>query len=307
MKKFVILIAAAFVFSFFVCPFEVNGETIAQNENAKPEIAVRLDKDFGYFVGDIVAIRYEIKMPTDSWQISLKDLPKTDEIVDKGIEIREIKTRQFHQESRTVVTLEVKFQIFRVFNQPKNLVIPSIAFFYGPAENPRQMKDFLPQVPIKISPLCGPDEPILQPFFEPAVRPSQKFLALTFLGGILMLAGWLWFLKIFIDQRRRPSPFKEALRKIKRTKPEDYREALLVFRRSLSQSAGQAVFSHNLDELFRTVPQAKNRLQEISKIIEICDNLHFNPNFQPAPKTLFDLKNRLISELKYLARSEKWK
>lgn len=307
MKKLVMLFTAAFVFSFFVCPFGIKGETDAQKENIKPEITVRLDKDFGYFVGDIIAVRYEIKLPAEDWRISLKDLPQAGQTVDQGVEIREIKTRQTGKDGRAIVTLEVKFQIFRVFNQPKNLSIPPITFFCGPAKNPRQLEDALPQVPVKISPLCGEDEPIFQPFFEPPIRSSQKALAMTFTGGILMLAGWLWFLKIFIDRRRHPSPFKEALGKIKRIKPEDYEKALLVFRHSLSQRAGQAIFSHNLNKLFRIIPRAEKHSQEILKILELCDNLYFNPNFRPEPKALFDLKNRLVSELKYLARSERWK
>lgn len=303
MKKLAILLAAAaFVFSFFVTGEKTN----AQNGEIKPEITVRFDKDFGYFVGDIVAVQYEIKMPNKGWRISLKDLPQANQTIGQGMEIREIKTRQSRESSRAVVTLEIKFQIFRVFDRPKSLSIPAIAFFYGPEKNPRQLKGSLPQVPVKISPLCGRDEPMLQPFFEPAVRSSQKALAAVFAGSILMIAGWLWFFKIFINQRRHPSPFKEALRKIKRIKPEDYRGALLVFRHALNQKTGRAIFIHNLDELFRIVPQAKKRWPEISKIIEVCDNLHFNPNFQPDSKALFGLKSRLISELKHLTRSERW-
>jgi hypothetical protein len=315
MKKLAIMLAAAaLVFSFFIggglspVAQKAKGETSAQKEETKPEITVRVDKDFGYFVGDIVVVRYEIKMPAKSyWRVSLKDLPKTGQTVGRGVEIREIKTRQSQKNSRAVISLELKFQIFRVFDRPKNLSIPAITFFYGPEENPRELKGSLPEVKIKISPLCGQEEPVLQPFFEPAVHSSQKALAAVFAGVILMLAGWLWFLKIFINQRRHPSPFKEALKKIKKIKPENYREALLVFRRSLSQRVGQAVFNHNLDELFQIVPQARKRSEEISKIIELCDNLHFNPNFQPDPKALFGLKNRLVSELKHLARSERWK
>jgi len=311
MKKFAILMSVAtFVFSFFIggdvssVAQKAKEETTARN--AKPEITVRFDKDFGYFVGDIVAVRYEIKLPAD-WRISQKDLPQAGQNLGQGVEIREIKTRRSSGGAREIVTLEVKFQIFRVFNQPKNLSIPAIAFFYGSAENPRQMKDSLPSVEIKISPLCGREKPMLQPFFEPPAKSTRWTLATILAGGILMTGGWLWFLKIFIDRRRHPSPFKEAIRKIKKIKPEDYREALLVFRHSLSQRAGQAVFSHNLDELFRMVPRAGKRRGEILKIINICDNLHFNPNFRPDPKALFGLKNRLVSELKYLARSERWK
>jgi hypothetical protein len=315
MKKLAILLsAAALVFSFFIrgdsssVAQRAKEETSAQNEEIRPEITTQLDKDFGYFVGDIVAVRYKIKMPPEShWRISLKDLPKAGETVGKEVEIREIKTRRSGEGGRAVVTLEVKFQIFRVFNQPRNLSTPAIAFFYGPEENPRQMKGVLPQVPVKISPLCGEDEPMLQPFFEPSVRSIQKSLALTLGGGILMIAGWLWFLKVFICLFRHPSPFKEAIGKIKKIEPENFREILLIFRHSLNRRLGQAVFKDNLDKFFRIIPRARKRAEEISKIIELCDNLHFNPNFQPDPQALFGLKNRLISELKHLLRSERWK
>ncbi len=321
MKKLAILLsAAALVFSFFVYLFWVNGEAAAKNENASParkdaelpngtvpEVSVQTDKDFGYFVGDTVAVKYEIKMPVKGWRISLKDLPREGQIVGQGVKIWEIRTRWTDKDGHALVMLEIKFQIFRAFNQPRNLPLPAIAFFSGPEENPRRLKSNLPRVPVKISPLCGDDEPLFQPFFEPFIRSNQKFLAATFGGGILMLAGWLWLLKIFIYLRRHPSPFKEAIGKIKKIKPDDYREILLVFRHSINQRAGQAIFGHNLDELFRIIPRARKRSEEISKIIALCDNLHFNPNFQPDPKTLFGLKNRLVLELKYLARSERWK
>lgn len=315
MKKLVMLIAAAFVFSFFVYLLEVNKSLSFAGspkekktaQNKKPEITAQVDKNFGYFVGDIATVRYKIKMPAENWKISEKDLPKAGEAIGQGLEIREIKMRQSKESGRQVITLEIKFQIFRVFKEPKNLSLPAIAFFYGPLENPRQRKSNLPAVEIKISPLCGLEKPMFQPFFELPTKSSQRALTTIFSGGILMIVGWFWFLKLIIDRCRHPSPFKEAIKKIKRTKPENYHEALLIFRHSLSQRLGQAIFSHNLTQLFQAIPRAKNRSSEISKIIELSDNLYFNPNFQPTPEMLFDLKKRLISELKYLIRSERWK
>lgn len=301
MKQLIISLAAALVFSFFSI-----GEANVQEKISAPEITVHLDRDFGYFVGDVITVNYEIKLPNAGFQISLKDLPQSNQAIIRGIEIREVKTRNIRGTSRATFSLEFKFQIFRVFKEPKNLIIPAIDFYYGPKENPRRHKGSLPEVPVKISPLCGEEEPMLQPFFEPGRRPTVIPLAIIFCGGILMILGWLWFLKIMIDRRHHPSPFKKVFKEIKKTKPEKYFEILLIFRKAINEKAGQAIFAHNLDKFMKTFPRAKSRVKEISELIEIHDNLSFNPNYRPDDEMLLGLKKRVVSELKGLARREQW-
>ncbi len=301
MKQLIISLVAALVFSFFSI-----GEANVQEKISAPEITVRFDRDFGYFVGDVIAIDYEIKLPEAGFQISLKDLPQSNQAIIRGIEIREVKMRNIRVTSRATFSLEFKFQIFRVFKEPTNLIIPAIDFYYGPKENPRRHKGSLPKVPVKISPLCGKEEPMLQPFFEPGRRPTRIPLMIVLGGGALMILCWLWFLKIMSDRRRHPSPFKKALKEIKKTKPEKYFEILLIFRKAINEKANQAIFAHNLNELIKAFPRAKSRAKEIAELIEVHDNLIFNPNYRPDHEMLLGLKKRIISELKGIARREQW-
>ncbi|MDP1629013.1 MAG: hypothetical protein Q8L57_00165 [bacterium] len=297
MKRLMTL-ALALVFSFFIF-----GEAKTQTPAPAPEIKVLTERDFGYHIGDLIKIRYEIKIP-DGFRLSLNDLPRISQEIAQGIEIRDRKIKEI--KAGAIYRLELTMQIFRAFSEAKNLAIPPIDFYFGPKENPRQYKGALPQTAVKISPLCGEEEPLFQPIFEPEKEISRIGLTLIFTGGIIAIFGWLTLAWFIIQSRRHPSPLKQALKIIRKLGCEDYRKILLIFRRAMNEKAGQAIFSHNLDGLFKVFPMAKARQKEIGEIIALSDNLSFNPEFRPDSKKMADLKKLAISVLKCLIRREQW-
>lgn len=301
MKQLILLVMAALIFSFFNIG-EAN-ENVPQKD-IQPQIILRCDRDFGYFIGDVVSISYEVKLP-DNFLISPESLPQAGQPVAQGIELREIKITELHKTPTLIFLLELRFQIFRAFKDARNITLPAIEFFYGPKENLRQHKAELPQAIIKISPLCGPEEPLLQPFFEPGSRSTTIPWLIVLGGGFLSLTGLFWLGANIVNQRRFPSAFKKAIREIRRVKPEEYNRLLLIFRRALNEKAGQVIFAHNARKLFDVFPAAESRSQKILEIIELHNNLNFKRSYEADCEILIGLKKQLISELKWLLGKEK--
>ncbi len=303
MKKQLILLAmAAFVFSFFVV-----GEAKAPKKITRPQITLRHDRDFGYFIGDVVIVGYKVTLPgkPGEFQISLTDLPQAGEAVKEGIEFKEAKIAKINENEKNTFLLELKFQIFQVFKEPSNIVLPKIGFFYGSKENPSRHKGTLPSVAVRISPLCGQEKPSFQPFFEPGPRPTKTSWFIILGSGIFAFLGLAWLAVILIKERRSPSVFKKALKAIRQFKPEEYNKILLSFQRALNQKAGQAIFPDNLDNLFKVFPAARKRTQKILDILVLQESVVFNPNYQADPKILSNLKERVVAELKWFLRKER--
>lgn len=294
MKRIIFLTIIVFVFSSSVYSLA-----------STPEIKVDFDQNFGFFVGDIAVITYEIILQ-GSLKISLNDLPQPGKVLSRGLEVRGIKSEFRQKNEENIYRLKIDIQIFRVFKEVKNLVVPEIEFFYGSTENSRQFTGRLPKVIIKVSPLCGKEEPTFQPFFE--VKPQSAGLQWFTIGvGALMLClGLSIFLITVIEKQHHPSCFKRAVKRMKEMAPGKYNEILLIFRRVLSEKAGQAVFAQNLDKFFNILPCVKKQRAEITDLIKLSDDLSFNPKFQLEGNELLNIKPRVFAALKSLARREQW-
>jgi len=275
------------VFLIFFLFFTANA---LAEDSAKCDVSV--SKQYGYFIGDLVYVKYHITVPL-GMELDLDSLPAEGTEIEKWLEL--VKIKILEKKDHEIKLLFV-YQVFILGSVTQKAKIPPVEFRYG-SESLES-----PPVSLQISPLTHKKSKFRPPIFW------EHADSLTFyskiLGGVLVAMG-LFFLALFARKSfLRVSPFKEALKKIKSTKTQSVIFALTTFRDSLNQKAGCAIFANNLESLFEKMPRASKHEKILLELINLSDKLSFCSDDKFQPDTMW--RRMTISTLKNLLRRERW-
>lgn len=291
--KWVFMIMGMLMAGWIMAPAAVSGE----NARSVP-VTLSMDKEYGYFIGDLVRVSYRITMPVDQslWEESL---PKANESVNEWLDVRERKIKQSATGSLRTYDLEIVYQLFSAALSAQDFQIPALEFMYGPREFPSAYVSSLPAVSITISPLTSPGDSFKPHILWSWTSPSSKFVRRA--GAALMLTGGGLAAFLFARRGRKRSLFKAALKRLSSEK--DPAAALVIFRNVLNEKAGRAIFPGNLGDLLNVFPEAKVHEKELLNLVLLSDEMSFNPNSVMQGNGLL---GRISETMKKLKRLETW-
>lgn len=262
---------------------------------------VFVERDYGYFLGDLVKVAFRVALPEGHY-IDPGSLPESNAQVGGWCEVRERTIREAVHPGSRLYHLSFIFQVFRAGRQDQPLIIPAIPFKYGPPGRIADYAGALPaSPPILVSPLTNP-----QGNFKPAIRWSWSSSSPQIVRGIgvallACVALFLFFRFLIRRPAHSPSPFRAALKKLPHA--QDAAAALVIFRTALNEKAGKAIFIHNITNLYRVFPPAQEHEKELRELVSLSDEISFNP---PGDKAGDALVPRVRNILRQMRRSEKW-
>lgn len=276
-----------------------NGIPGAAGAETAPPVSVQysLEKEYGYFIGDVVKVSYTLALPPDRYL-------KEDSLPGEGphgewIEVRTRKVSENGTRDLRTYNIEMTYQVFFASDTAQSFEIPGVEFLYGTRNGPLDRSLQWGAVPITISPLTSPvDE------FQPPIPWSWKSSTPQIIrnAGVLLLLGGIGAAAfLFRGKARSRSPLGDGLKRLSREK--DPRAALILFRNVLNEKAGQAIFPTNMEELFRVFPKARACEKELRNLVVLSDEMSFNPKSFKAGNGL--LRN-IAETMKKMKRLERW-
>lgn len=278
-----------FAFSFL---FMGLGE--AQNEQAGVKVFV--GKNYGYFIGDLIPVVYRLSLPA-GMVLREDELPKEWSEITEWLELREKKII-----GNTVI---LTYQVFAAGSIEKPAIIPPVEFWYGKKAEKAANNVSAPAIPIIISPLTNDDSEFRNFNFPEFKKSTAGYFGAA--GIILALFGVIGFYFSF-RKFLKYSPFKDARRKASCLAANEYEKALILFRRSLNEKAGRAIFCFNLEDLFIRLPRARKHEPEISELIAVSDELSFkySEELKISEDILLKKILRLLKNLRKCEEREEW-
>ncbi len=255
-------------------------------------------RDYGFFIGDPVAVSYRITLPADQY-LDDQSLPKENGALEEWLEVKERRIEQRVHGGRRVYRLSFVYQVFSAGQEARSFEIPAIKLSCGPKQKPSSNSFSLPPVPLEISPISSPGGAL-----KPSIRhvwtgSSSQVIRLV---GVAILIGS--GLAVVFRRGKRlhvHSTFRAASRKLSREN--DPVAAMIIFRRALNEKAGKPIFPHNLEDLFVTFPRARGYETEIKEIVSLSEEVVFNPRHHLPGNGLNDRIRTLAHELR---RAELW-
>lgn len=282
------------------CFFIIGGESSLMAAEASAPIAseTSVDRDYGYYIGDLVKVSYKLVLPPHHF-LNHTSLPKEHGSLNNQIDVKKVTIEKTKDHGYQAYQLNFLYQVFTSSDRADFVEIPQIRFSYGPNDNPSGREAVFPPLRIVISPLAPEGAS-----FKPAIPWAKRSLfpgILWWAGGALLLINSLLLFVLIRKRLSTPSPFTQALRKL--SKEKDTSAALVLFRSALNETAGKAIFANNLDQLFRAFPRGAPYHDEIRELILLSDEVSFNPEYHPEGS---GSAKRIRSLLRQLRRVQRW-
>ncbi len=222
---------------------------------------------FGYSVGDVVARRVSIEVPS-GYSLDESTLPTVGRH-GVAIELRQLSRSQRSAPSGSVVELALTYQVFFAPREVRTLELPPMTLTFKGSPRPQDVRveawplTVSPLVPVDVSPRRGLGE--LQPDVPPPLvdisgirlrligYAALATLLLAYL--VLVYFGMPWWSR----QRR---PFTQAWRSLKAMPSlsrspsgDDRRAAFQRVHEALNQTAGEVVFEQSIDRFIGQHPR----------------------------------------------------
>jgi mxaA protein len=251
---------------------------------------VEPERDAGYVVGDILqrTVTFEIKKPYELVETSLPivgyEYRWQGQIT--GIELSKITTKKQVHGGNTAYILHLSYQVFTTGKVAKPAILrPEIIKFKG-ARKGEFLQYQLPSFSFRVSPLSVygqvniKDE--MSPFRKPLLLNAapEKF-KLKVLSGLLgaALLGLLYILGMRAWLPRMGAPFAKAYREIRKlpATSEGLQQAVARVHKSLNITAGNSVFSDNLDQFVVQKPAFKPVKADIERFFGLSRQVFFEP------------------------------
>ena len=287
-----------FLFFCFLPVLDRASEAGRENGAALASVKGSINREYGYYIGDLVTASYTIDLPPHH-SLNPASLPKEHSSLDQQIDIKKILVEKTSSRGYPSYRTSVIYQVFVSTERADFFDIPEIHFSYGPDGSSSIHTAVLPPLRIVISPLAPQGAS-----YKPAIPWTRK----SFFSGILWWAGIALLsmnsLFLFVSIRKRlstPSPFTRALRKL--SGKTDAPAALVLFRSALNEAAGKAIFASNLDDLIRAIPGGAPCRDEITELILLSDEVSFNPGYQPEGDGSV---KRIRGLMKKLRKGQRW-
>lgn len=222
---------------------------------AVSDIQILTPREFGYTIGD--TIRHELHLSlADPYRLDLTSMPKSGRL-NRWLEISGAEASIENRNESTVYRIVIDYQVFNAPRQLTAVTIPQLDFLAIGEEN--SIAVFLPEWTFTVGPLTASDDnenmrlridraPQAIPVFGRRVRLTISALLLS----VLLL---YFFYRRYLLPRleRRRFPFSSALVELRRLRrldsnAENYRLGLQAFHAAVNTTAGQVVFTGNLQE-----------------------------------------------------------
>ncbi len=258
-------------------------------KNIKVSI-VEPGRDVGYVVGDILqrTVTLEVKKPYELIETSLPIVGYEHRWKGQvtGIELSKIATKKQEHNDSTTYTLHLNYQVFTTGKVAKPAILrPEVIKFKG-ARKGELLQYQLPPFSFRISPLSVYGQVVIKdemsPFRPPLMLDANpEKLKLKILLGIFAIAllGLLYILGIRAWLPRMGAPFAKAYRDLRKlpTTPEGLQQAVARVHKSLNATAGNSVFSDNLDQFVAQKPAFKPVKADIERFFGLSRQVFFEP------------------------------
>lgn len=281
--------------------FILSASHVVANDEPSPEIPegvvklnkVNPDRNVGYLMGDILdrTITLDVKKPYKLIETTLPIVGYEHRYQGQvtGIELRKISHSKKENNTSTIYTIKLSYQVFATSPTVKPALLPAeIVKFQGPSTE--DAKDGLVQYRIpgfyfRSSPMAvfgavkieDDMSPLRQPFLLQAYPEKQKLVAcLSVLG--LSLLGLLYILGSRAWLPLMGKPFSKAVRQLSKLSPKDtdaLKSALSLLHQAFNTSAQYSVFSDNIAEFVTQNPSFKIIDAEIRQFFILSHQVFF--------------------------------
>ncbi|HLD10311.1 MAG TPA: hypothetical protein VJB68_09725 [Methylophilaceae bacterium] len=248
------------------------------------------ERDVGYVVGDILqrTVTLEVKKPYELIETSLPIVGYEHRYQGQvtGIELSKISSEKISHSSSTTYTVHLSYQAFTTGKVAKPAILrPEVIKFKG-AKKGDILQYQIPPFSFRISPLSVygqvkvKDE--MSPFRPPLLLDAspEKFKLKVLLGLLgAALLGLLYIFGMRAWLPRMGAPFAKAYRDIRKlpTTPEGLQQAVARVHKSLNATAGNSVFSDNLDQFVAQKPAFKPVKTDIERFFGLSRQVFFEP------------------------------
>ncbi len=291
-------------------------------------------RSFGYFIGDILERRVEIKT-SGGTELFLESIPRPGPIT-YWLDLASVDHTERSDGDGKVYEIRLKYQLFYSALEATKLEIPKIPLKFsdqnaaatpeGAGSTPDNNKtasipafsflmaplrdivlqDLMPGQSSEIGDVLRPDKQS----HTIATSGYLQIFGLAVLAAILSAAGLSWHYAIWPFEKRAGRPFTNADRQI-RDLPlgelnEDtaYKRALLILHRAIDESFGRRVFASDISDLLRNRPPFTAFLPKLSRFFESSRLFFFSEDKSAAIRefSVEDVRS-LASDLARVERS----
>lgn len=263
---------------------------------------VREPRTFGYVIGD--RIRREVRLVVrEDYRLDDTSLPDAGRL-SLWLEAAAPAVRNVQAEDRREYRLIFEYQIVNVPFQLGPIAIPQHDLrVVGPAGAPA-LTTLVPALEVTVSPITadGPSSGrSLQADRPPAPIPTET-LRLRLAGsgavllGLLLLAAARRGISVFVARRK--LPFASAARKLRRLRsglaaPARDAAALRIVHAAINETAGRAVFAHDLGEFLRTHPRFAGFRTDFDRVFAASSRIFFDGRQEVSGESVWPVLVRL--------------
>ncbi len=292
-------------------------------------------RSFGYFIGDTLERRVEIKT-SGGTQLFLEALPRPGPVA-YWLDLVSVDHAERSQGDGNAYEIRLKYQMFYSALEATKLEIPAIPLKFSDSEptttpeatgmttTANNKATAIPAFSFLVAPLRDivlqnlmPGESseigdVLRPDKQSrtiATSGNLQILGLSVLAAILSAAGLLWHYAIWPFGKRAGRPFTNADRQIrdlpfsKLDADTVYKRSLLILHRAIDESFGRRVFASDISDLMSDRPRFTSFLPKFSRFFESSRLFFFSEDKSAAEREFSaDEVRSLASDLARIERS----
>lgn len=247
------------------------------------DIRVVTPREFGYTIGD--TIRHEMYLSlAGTYRLDMTTLPP-DGRLNRWLEISRSEALVEHRKNGVSYHIVVDYQILNAPRQLKSITIPQLEFLITGDGN--SIPVFLPEWSFTAGPITPSDAgeninllPDRRPQPIPVSSLRVRLIVWTLL--IVCLLMYIVYQRLLLPRLKRARyPFSEALgelRKLQRrdADPEIYRSGLRAFHAAMNTTAGQVVFTSNLQDFLAANSKFSALKTELAALYTRSQDIFFN-------------------------------
>ena len=277
MHKIIRYAVLAAVFSAAFTSF-APAQAVAQKE-ARPaeirEFSVEFPKrNFGYLIGDVVEVKVQISSHKE-FGLDEGKLPKGRTKLNDQLELSVVGFNAVQSGELNQYSFTLRYQLFyAVQGASVKFKIPEyVLYFRSPAKT---VKAVVPSYRLTVGSLLESQwkDVELAPDKKPATGTPWRFIV-SLSAFLVLTTGFFGYLMVprILAERRRPSPFRRALKQIKRVKLK--REAIALLHGAIASHGGRTYHAFDIAEFFENHPDFKLLQGELEILFSESEDFFF--------------------------------
>jgi len=232
---------------------------------ASPEVEIHVPRQFGYFVGDLIEVYVDVRMPATA-QLQQASLPAPGPL-NAWLDLRNLVMSRSTEPGSTLWHLHLTYQNFYLALDVREMEIPALPLVFLDGGDETRVE--VPSWRIRVAPLRevlpekqenGVD--YLRPDASNVSIVEHSTIRTALLTGLTLLLGFfcLWDRAFWPFQKRRARAFTAGAREIsslatRTCGPEFYHSAFLTLHRSIEKAAGHTILFEDLPAYLAQNPQ----------------------------------------------------